>query len=109
MNSKLKRGITSILSAGILLTVSGCSSLKGYTLNGVPIEKLYADSGQITTDAAMGETESGVCDDNPMGCVIAGVLLVGGVTWAIIDLNRKTTTSTATVPAAGPPAQGPIR
>jgi len=107
MNSKLKTNATSILAAGMLLTASGCSSLKGYTLNGVPIEKLYADSGQITTDATMDGESDGFCEDNPVGCVIAGALAVGGVTWAIVDYNRNRTTTGTTTPPAAPPAAPP--
>jgi len=45
------------------------------------------------------------CEDNAMGCVIAGALLVGGVTWAIVDYSRSKSAPVAPVP--GPPVQGP--
>lgn len=104
MRYKLKTSATSMLALGMLLTASGCSSFKGYTLNGVPIEKLYADSGQIKTDASMDEGGDSFCGDNPMGCILGGALLVGGVTWAIVDNNKNHTSASGTTPAAAAPA-----
>ena len=72
---KVGNRIVSIIAIVGVLMMSGCSALKDYTFNGVPIENLYAESGQITTDANVDPDES-YCQTHPAACILGrGILL----------------------------------
>ena len=97
-NKKLGKKAAASLAVGAMLTASGCSALKDYTLNGVPIEKLYADSEQVTTDAAVDNSETSFCGENPWTCVAGGTVAVGAITWGIIEANKNDPAPATTPP-----------
>lgn len=72
-----------------MLMLTGCSSLKDYTFNGVPIEKLYVESGQAGTDATIDNSSESFCEANPAACIVGGAAVIGGTIWIIEDYNKK--------------------
>ena len=102
MNNKLGKKAATTLAVGALLTASGCSSLQGYTINGVPAEKLYAASGQSATDATVDNSEANFCSTNPATCVVGAAVAVGVVTWAVVQANKKTSSTAATKTCVSP-------
>jgi len=103
MNNNVKK--TAALAVGALLTAPGCASLSDYTFNGVPMEKLYAESGQVASDAAIDNEEAGFCSKNPWTCAIGAGVAVGAATWAVVEANKKTAPApVATTPTCAPPS-----
>lgn len=93
MSNKIGKKTATTLAVGALLTTTGCSSLHDYTVNGVPVDKLYADSEQVKTDAVVDNGE-GFCSNNPWTCAVGAAVVVGGVTWAIVKANSNTNNNT---------------
>lgn len=100
MNKKVGKAVAATLAVGAALAASGCSTMQNYSLNGVPMDRLYASSDQMKTDASPDNSNQSYCTRNPWTCVVGGVAVVGGVTWAIVASHKHA--SSTTVPGGNP-------
>ncbi len=77
----MKRLLAIMIVAFYVVSSLGCASLpKDYTFNGIPLDKLYVDSGQVKTDATPAKKESWW--DRNKGWIIALIvvdIVVGAV------------------------------
>jgi hypothetical protein len=105
MKHKLAGKTVAALLVGVMLAASGCSTLSDYTINGVPADKLFADSGQVSTDANVDAQNQSYCAQHTLTCVL-GLAIAWGVVAAFIqacDDNRNPPPAAAPAPAPAPP------
>lgn len=100
MNRMKGKAAVVTLAAVAILSISGCSTMQNYSLNGVPMDRLYASSDQMKSDATVDNGHQKFCERNPWTCAIGGALLLGSFTWAI---DRNGRSSPAPAPAPPPP------
>jgi len=90
-----------------MLMLGGCSTFNDYTVNGVPVESLYAESDQQMTDANVDNGDGSFCGEHRKFCALL-FLVAGGIAYAI-QYNSGDPTPSAPVATPTPtPGPGPI-
>ncbi|MES0372154.1 MAG: hypothetical protein ABUK11_07735 [Mariprofundaceae bacterium] len=90
MNSALSKLFATLLASAFILLTSGCSTImENYSFNGVPLDRLYAESNQQTTDVPYNNGVDGWCVANPLLCIIGATVVIGGVVFIVKEIHDK--------------------
>ena len=85
----MRRIIAVLLVAVFTVSVSGCATLsnKDYSVNGIPLKNLHADSSQIETGA--GITDKETWWDRNWPYIIGGILVGGGIVAIVAGYSNQ--------------------
>ena len=104
-HSKFKK-LVAVLSLFSMLMLGGCSTFSDYTVNGIPVKAMYAESGQQATDADV-NNDSSFCGEHRKFCALL-FLLAGGIAYAIQYDSKDRSVAPVATPAPVPtPAPTP--